>query len=91
MADEQVERYLWPRLGVFVSAVEDEVGGIEMATLKVELGEPQHRAGDLGEHGVALLEKSVERTSEPIIVELVGGNVAEVFSAMLGGPAGDVD
>ncbi len=91
LVDEEIEGPLRPRFGVLVSAVEDEMRGIEMATFEVELGEPQHRAGDLGEDGVAMLEESVEGAGESIIVEFVGGNVAEIFDAMLGGPVGDVD
>ena len=75
---------------MFVGAVKHEMGGIEMKVFQGEVGEPQYFAGDFGEDGVALLEESIEGTRESIVVEFVGGNVAEIFDAVLGGPLGNV-
>lgn len=44
-----------------------------------------------GEDGMTLGEEGVERTAEPIIVELVGGNAPQEFGAALLGPTGDID
>ena len=77
--------------GVLVSAVENEMGRIEVAVFEREMSESQHRASDLGKDGVAMLEESIETAGEAVIVEFFGRDVAKVFDAVLRRPAGDVD
>ena len=85
-----IERSLRSRLGMFVSAVEDEMSGIEVAAFQGAVGEPQHRAGNLGQDGMPLFKEGVQGACQSVVVDFVGRNVAEVLDAMFGSPLGDV-
>jgi len=61
-----------------------------VTAFQAEVGEPQHLVRDFGKDGMAVFEEGVEGTGEPIVVEFLGRNVAEIFNAVFASPFGDV-
>jgi hypothetical protein len=80
-----------PWLGRVVGAVKDEMGGVEVKTIERRFGEPKDGLGDVGEDVVPLVGEGVESAGEPVVVELLGRHVPEIFGAVLASPLLQVD